>query len=205
VAKTFGAPAPTTQAQPANEAAPSYPRISGGDNEPAEPELRKDAALPFVLLWQRGDYIATSDGVLPRLVVQPLVPGIGGVSRRRDGRFELGGLADDVRQGRRKILPLDLGYCIEISPGSDRWRPVWGQVVDGQIVEDETAYRRWCAARVADGTIPAPTATDLERIGEKLERVIAIDPSKGGHAREIPALQKQLDNVKAARAALEVA
>lgn len=193
------APEPEPAPAPA-PAIPALPPIVGGDEDPPERALSSADALPFVLIYSPGDCLLTDDGPVPRVIEQRLQPGLGGVSRDKRGQWHMSGLSDDVRQAGRRILPLALGYCVQAIPGTDLYRPAWGEVRDGRIVEDPIKRTAFVARLVAEGHLPPPSRRAVERAIDDLEKIVEVHPSQGGHSLTIDTLRRR---IAAARAYLE--
>mgnify|MGYP000110754994 CR=1 FL=1 len=65
---------------PVTSTAGRVPNIIGISEEDGPAAINPNVARPFVLVWSRGDYIVSGSGtVVPRLVQQPLMSGVGGV------------------------------------------------------------------------------------------------------------------------------
>lgn len=200
MAKDFGGAAPKASPQPAAQA-PAIPRSVGGDFTAPAPRLRPEDARPFVLIWSHG-YHSTPSGPLPTLFPQRVEGGICGARVYKDGRVDISGLVEDARKGGKVVLDWALGYCLEVEPNSNTWRPVWARVVDGKIVEDHAAYEAWVRQLMTDGHIPAPTARDLEIIEEREAALLAKPVEAGGHVLTIGSLERNLQATRDAKAAL---
>ena len=102
-------------------------------------------------------------------------------------------LADDARQAGKRVLPMELGYCVGVDGTIDCWRPLWSEVRGGVIVEDTAAYEAWLQGLMASGTLPYPTPEQCRAQAEKLDNLCAMDPAKAGHSREVKAYERLRD------------
>jgi hypothetical protein len=192
---------------PSTAPARRVPPIRGLVEEPEEDEAIAADVRPFLLLWQRGDYVVLPDGedgfaVAPRLIVQPLEHGSGGILQRRDGIYDLSGFEQDAKVAKKMLLSPTLGYCTEIRPGSNQWCPVWAEVQGTEVVQEQSAYLAWALERIEDGTIPAPGRRDLKGLRSRLVDLIALTRNERGHEERVGPLTEQLQCVDAALAAL---
>ena len=105
-------------------------------------------------------------------------------------------------QAGKRVLPMELGYCVGVDGTSDCWRPLWSEVRGGVIVEDTAAYEAWLQGLMDSGTLPRPTPEQCRGQAEKLDNLCAMDPAKAGHSREVKAYERLRD---AALRAAEVA
>lgn len=174
------------QTPPPASTAPRYPDIVGLDEEEEEDRLSPDTARQFLLLWTRGDYYVAPGGqVLPRLIYQVLENGVAGVRQRKDLRFDTSGLVDDSKQAKKRVLPVSLGYCLAVEGMPNCWRPAWSEVREGVLRTEPGAYERWVETLYATGEIPRPTPDQCRSLAEKYDNLVAMDPSRSGHSREI--------------------
>lgn len=185
------------------KATPRIPVIRGAAEEDPAADVQDGVGQAFILLWTRGDYYATTTGkVLPRLIPQRLENGLGGVRQLRDGSYDLSGLADDCRQARKRLIDNSKHfYCVAADDFPGRYRPAWGQIRDGVMVESVTEYEAWLEALYASGEIPRPTPEQLERLGDRYDALVAIDEAKGGHSRQRNAYAAMRDATRPAEAA----
>ena len=153
-------PAPS----PVSAGDPPAPRkeyvVTGGGDRP-EPR-RREVVDPFVFAAHPDRVVVLGDQVLPGLITHPLVEGVGGCRRRRNGSWDVGGLRDDEEQrGGMLVLPID--YVHPADDGS-------AEVVWSSPAEYVALVGRW----VESGRIPAPTRAAAERLADRLENEAAL-------------------------------
>lgn len=193
-------PVPTTTKDEAS-AAPAIPVARGGAGfADVEVDIDPQAARPFVLIWSR-QWHSTPDGPMPILFPQRVEGGIAGVRAFKDGSYDLAGLVEDARKAGKVVLDWALGYCVQVRPGLDAWRPVWARVVDGALVEDPVAYVGWVKGLLERGVLPHPTDRDLERVEER-ESSLVVGDLTDRDKRSMRSLAANLELTRAARAVL---
>lgn len=156
-------------------AAGKRPALKGLERQ-AKPIKRQHTTAispyPFVLLFcgagGTSSYYATDQGVLPCLRTQPLMSGVNGVVQKKDGSYDLNGLVENCAEAGAWILPDWEDYCVEVEGGYAPAHLTDGQ---GRIVRQrdaDAAYADWLRGLVEDGTLPAPSADDLEAVADRL-------------------------------------
>ena len=134
--------------------------VTGAGDRPA-PRKREPVA-PFVFAAHPDRVTVIGDKVLPGLITHPLVEGVGGCRRRKNGSWDVAGLRDDEEQrGGMLVLPIDYAYPLD--DGS-------AEVVWSSPAEYADLVLGW----VASGRIPAPTRAAVEHLAERLESQAAL-------------------------------
>jgi hypothetical protein len=144
-------------------------KIAGGALGPAaayNDALPADQHAGIVLIYKPGRYEVFGDRVLPALVEHPLENGVGGVSQRRDGTYNISGLRDNEEQNGAFLLPQEWGYVGQGDGPPNRF----GVVPCETAWRTPAEYHALVASWVDAGRLPKPTALDLERLLERKQR-----------------------------------
>lgn len=158
LAPTPSASAPDAAASPA----PTRRKIRARLGGPAKAKRRRSNE-PAVVLTHLPDRVVVLAGrVLPALVQQPLVPGVGGVRRLKDGSWDYSGLRDDDEQrGGIFLDPVVHGYVEEDETGEIY--NTWGSPV---------GYARFVEELISADAIPAPSADEVRAYIERQSQIV---------------------------------
>jgi hypothetical protein len=174
---------PATQAKPVEEPTGARLPFAGLGTSPAA--VRQPKGPPVLLAYSpdRNPDVFKVDGVdrvLPILRTVRCRAGTNGITRRKNGDFDLSGLEDNLRESGWKLID-PTRYNVAHEGG---WRPVWSTVrADGRVVESPAKYAAFVASLVDDGTLPPPSEAGIERQAEHL-RAVATHPKMVDRPRD---------------------
>lgn len=144
-------------------------KIVGDDRAPVaafSSVLPEDQHAGIVLIYKPGRIEVYGDRVLPDLVHAPLENGVGGVTQRRDGSFNISGLRENEEQNGAFLLPFSWGYVGEGQGPANRL----GVVPCDLAWSNQSEYLALVASWVDEGRLPAPSVDDLDRLLARKQR-----------------------------------